>query len=187
MSHARHVDPAVISSILDLISSTFIPENAATYLFSHPLLPTIGILSSVPKQLHMKLLRLCPNVFPLNDLVQHMVDTDAPLLKMLLPQILRHSYSAIVAALRAMSPDTIDKVASVLLDTLNSPKRDVTLVAHVWELLPCVVDARGVLGLDNSVTGRLEKEVGNRVDILESQAEVAFLIEELLRRVEVDV
>ncbi|KAK9471483.1 Utp8 family-domain-containing protein [Dipodascopsis tothii] len=191
LSHARNVDPAVVATLFGMLAPGFAPEHATTYLCSHPLLPTTpGLLGRAPKDVQPKLLRLSPNTFPLVDLVPllvaHAGDDGLALLRPLLAHLLRHSYADVAAALHALPADDIERTLTALLAALDSPKRDLAFVANVWDLVPSLVDARGVWGLSEDVLRRLDADVRARVDILEHQAEAAVLVGELLRRVDVD-
>ncbi|KAJ8101028.1 U3 small nucleolar RNA-associated protein 8 [Lipomyces tetrasporus] len=207
---ARQVDPLLISSIADLIFDT---ENdkvklsgfrtqSLKYILSHPLFPTakypslLTVLSS-DSQLLMTALRYTHGV-SVDALVEVLVSTllssevgpvGIEIVNLIVARIEKDfSYHTIVDSLSASYPTTVlEKALESLKVLIAKPALDLNTF-DIWNIIPCFIDASGILSLQQGVISSLSTLVDGEIQDLMGRMEVLEIVETALdwaRRLEV--
>ncbi|KAK9318775.1 U3 small nucleolar RNA-associated protein 8 [Lipomyces orientalis] len=207
---ARQVDPLLISSIADLIFDT---ENdkvklsefrtqSLKYILSHPLFPTAkypGLLTvlSSDSQLLMTALRYTHGV-SVDALVEVLVSTllssnvgpvDIETVNVIVARIEKDfSYHAIVDSLSSSYPTTVLEKALESLKVLIAKPVLGLNTFDVWNIIPCFIDASGILSLQQGVISSLSALVDGEIQDLMGRMEVLEIVDAALdwaRRLEV--
>ncbi|KAK9430594.1 U3 small nucleolar RNA-associated protein 8 [Lipomyces doorenjongii] len=197
---ARQVDPLLISSIADLMFDT---ENdklklsgfrsrSLVYILSHPLFPTSkypGLLNalSCDSELLMTAVRYTRGV-SVDALVTVLISTllisgdidpeGIEIVNLIVSRVEKDfSYSAIVTSLSSSYPTTdLQRALESLIALLSKPLCGLSTF-DVWNIVPCFIDASGILSLQEDVISSLSILVDGEIEDLMGRVEVLEIVD----------
>ncbi|KAK9484457.1 U3 small nucleolar RNA-associated protein 8 [Lipomyces starkeyi] len=197
---ARQVDPLLISSITDLMFDTendklklsIFRSRSLMYILSHPLFPTAkypGLLTalSCDPQLLMTALRYTRGI-SVDALVTVLISTllnsgdidpvGIETINLIVSRVEKDfSYSAIVTSLSSSYPATdLQRALESLIALLSKPLCGLSAF-DVWNILPCFIDASGILSLQEDVISSLSTLVDGEIQDLMGRVEVLEIVD----------
>ncbi|KAK9316725.1 U3 small nucleolar RNA-associated protein 8 [Lipomyces starkeyi] len=197
---ARQVDPLLISSITDLMFDTendklklsIFRSRSLMYILSHPLFPTSkypGLLTalSCDSQLLMTALRYTRGI-SVDALVTVLISTllnsgdidpvGIETVNLIVSRVEKDfSYSAIVTSLSSSYPTTdLQRALESLIALLSKPLCGLSAF-DVWNILPCFIDASGILSLQEDVISSLSTLVDGEIQDLMGRVEVLEIVD----------
>ncbi|KAK9367854.1 U3 small nucleolar RNA-associated protein 8 [Lipomyces kononenkoae] len=192
---ARQVDPLLISCIADLMFDTeddrlklsAFRTRSLLYILSHPLFPTAkypDLLTSLSCDAHLLMTAVqFTRGLSIDALLAVLISTllnvgdlnpvDLETLNLVVARVEKDfSYKTIVRSLRTNHPTTVLQRALESLMTLLSKPNFALTSFDAWNMVPCFIDASGILSLQQNVISSLAALVDEEIEDLMGRVEV---------------